>query len=39
MGKVGGGYLVFTKCRVMGYSLADIKLPVGKTSQRDMGFY
>jgi len=39
MGKVGGGYLVFSKCRVMGYCLADIKLPVEKTSQKDMAFY
>ena len=30
MGKVGGGYLVFSKCRVMRYCLADIKLPVEK---------
>jgi len=39
MGKVGGGYLVFSKCRVMGYCLADIKLLVEKTSQREMGVY
>jgi hypothetical protein len=34
MGKVGGGYLGYSKCSVMGYCVAGVKLPVENTCQR-----